>query len=168
MSQLIKCNGVSPQLGKNVFVANGAYIIGNVIIGEESSIWFNVVIRGDVTGINIGDRTNVQDSAVIHGTYHKAEVRIGNDVTIGHSAILHGCTIGNLVLVGMGAIVMDLAKIGSNSIIGAGSLVTEGSSFPDGSLILGRPAKLIRPLKPEELAFLPKSSNNYMLYKSWY
>jgi carbonic anhydrase/acetyltransferase-like protein (isoleucine patch superfamily) len=166
--QLITCHGASPKLGKNVFLARGAYLVGEVHVGDESSIWFNAVLRGDVTPIKIGVRTNVQDGAVIHGTYQKASVTIGSDVTIGHTAILHGCTIGDLVLIGMGSIIMDLARVGSKSIVGAGSLITEGSEFPDGSLILGRPAKLIRPLKPEELAFLPKSSENYMLYKTWY
>jgi carbonic anhydrase/acetyltransferase-like protein (isoleucine patch superfamily) len=166
--QLISCNGFTPQLGKSVYLARGAYLIGDVIIGAESSIWFNAVLRGDVMPIRVGERTNIQDGVVIHGTYQKAAATIGSEVTVGHTAILHGCTIGDLVLVGMGAIIMDSAKIGSKSIVGAGSLVTEGSEFPEGSLIIGRPAKVVRPLKPEELAFLPKSADNYMLYKSWY
>jgi carbonic anhydrase/acetyltransferase-like protein (isoleucine patch superfamily) len=166
--QLISCRGVSPQLAKNVFLAKGAYLVGDVKVGAQSSIWFNAVLRGDVTPITVGERTNIQDGAVLHGTYQKAAVTIGNDVTVGHNAILHGCTIGDLVLIGMGSVIMDLAKIGSRSIVGAGSLVTESSEFPDGSLILGRPAKVIRPLKPEELAFLPKSSENYLLYQTWY
>jgi carbonic anhydrase/acetyltransferase-like protein (isoleucine patch superfamily) len=166
--QLVSCRGITPQLGKDVFLARGAYVIGDVIVGVQSSIWFNAVLRGDVTPIRVGERTNIQDGAVLHGTFQKADLTIGNDVTVGHTAVLHGCTIGDLVLIGMGSIIMDLAKIGSKSIVGAGSLVTEGSEFPDGSLILGRPAKVIRPLKPEELAFLPKSSENYQLYQSWY
>lgn len=162
------CRGKSPNLGKDVFVADGAKIIGDVTIGDQSSVWFNSVLRGDVAPIKIGARTNIQDNAVIHGTWNKASATLGDDVTVGHSAILHGCTIGNLCLIGMGAIVMDGAVIGDRCIVGAGSLVTEGSQFPPGMLILGRPAKALRPLSPQELEFLPKSSANYITYTSWY
>lgn len=164
----ISCRGFKPQLGKDVFVADGAKIVGEVYIGAQSSIWFNTVLRGDVAPIRIGARTNIQDNAVVHGTWNKAAATIGDGVTIGHSAILHGCTIGDDCLIGMGAIVMDKAIIGARCIVGAGSLVTEGSEFPEGSLILGRPAKVVRPLKEEELAFLPQSAANYMTYCSWY
>ncbi len=164
----IFCRGTKPSLGTAVFVADGAKIVGDVTIGSESSIWFNAVLRGDVAPIKIGAKTNIQDNAVVHGTWHKAAAIIGDGVTIGHSAILHGCSVGDNCLIGMGAIIMDLAKIGPNCIVGAGSLVTEGSEFPEGSLILGRPAKVVRPLKPEELAFLPKSAANYITYTSWY
>lgn len=164
----IPCRGAKPNLEADVFVADGAKIVGDVTIGAQSSVWFNAVLRGDVAPIKIGSKTNIQDNSVVHGTWNKAAAVIGDGVTIGHSVILHGCTIGDNCLIGMGAIVMDLAKIGSNCIVGAGSLVTEGSDFPEGSLILGRPAKVVRPLKPEELAFLPKSAANYMTYMSWY
>jgi carbonic anhydrase/acetyltransferase-like protein (isoleucine patch superfamily) len=164
----IPCRGTKPSLDADVFVADGAKIVGDVTISAESSVWFNAVLRGDVAPIKIGARTNIQDNAVVHGTWHKAAATIGDGVTVGHSAILHGCSIGDNCLIGMGAIIMDLAKIGANSIVGAGSLVTEGSEFPEGSLILGRPAKVARSLKPEELAFLPKSAANYMTYSSWY
>lgn len=164
----IPCRGSKPKVAAGVFVADGAKIVGDVTLGAQSSVWFNAVLRGDVAPIHIGEKTNIQDNAVVHGTWNKAAATIGNGVTIGHSAILHGCTIGDNCLIGMGAIVMDLAKIGSNCIVGAGSLVTEGSEFPDGSLILGRPAKAVRPLKTEELAFLPKSAANYITYTSWY
>lgn len=164
----IQCRGKKPTIAEGVFVADGAKIIGDVVIGSDSSIWFNSVLRGDVAPIHIGSRTNIQDNAVVHGTWNKAAATIGDGVTVGHSAILHGCTIGDNCLIGMGAIVMDLAKIGSNCIVGAGSLVTEGSEFPDGTLILGRPAKAVRPLKPEELAFLPQSAANYIMYMGWY
>jgi carbonic anhydrase/acetyltransferase-like protein (isoleucine patch superfamily) len=164
----IPCRGSKPQLAADVFVADGARIVGDVIIGAQSSIWFNAVIRGDVAPIRIGSRSNIQDNAVVHGTWHKAAATIGNGVTIGHSVILHGCTIGDNCLIGMGTIVMDQAEIPANCIVGAGSLVTEGSQFPEGSLILGRPAKVIRPLKPAELEFLPKSAANYMTYTGWY
>jgi len=165
---LIKCQNKEPQVGQDVFVADGAKVIGEVEIGAKSSVWFNVVIRGDVAPIRIGTETNIQDNAVIHGTWNKAAVTIGKRVTIGHSAILHGCTIEDQCLIGMGSIVMDGAKIRENSIVAAGSLVTEGSEFPSGMLILGRPAKAVRPLTKEELAFLPKSASNYITYTSWY
>ncbi len=165
---LIPCQNHKPKLENNVFVADGAKLIGDVEIGENSSIWYNVVIRGDVAPIRIGSETNIQDNTVIHGTWKKASVKIGNQVTVGHSVVLHGCTIGDLCLIGMGSIIMDGAKINSNSIVGAGSLVTEGSEFASGMLILGRPAKALRPLTKEELEFLPKSANNYMTYTKWY
>lgn len=164
----IPCRGLKPKLSKDVFIADGAKIVGDVQIGEQSSVWFNAVLRGDVAPIKIGKKTNIQDNAVVHGTWNKAAATIGDGVTIGHTAILHGCTIGDNCLIGMGAIIMDHAKVGANSIVGAGSLVTEGSEFPEGSLILGRPAKAVRPLKKEELEFLPKSADNYMTYTSWY
>ncbi len=166
--RLIICKNKTPLIGKNCYLAPGSYLIGDVELGDESSVWFNAVVRGDVCPIKIGYKTNIQDNAIIHGTFNKANTIIGNQVTIGHSAILHGCQIGDLTLIGMGAIIMDLAKVGSKCIVGAGSLITEGSEFPDGSLILGRPAKLIRPLTEKELQFLPQSAENYMLYKSWY
>lgn len=162
------CQGKKPTLSKNVFVADGAKIIGDVIIGEQSSIWFNAVLRGDVAPIRIGNKTNIQDNAVIHGTWNKAAASLGDEVTVGHSAVLHGCTIGNQCLIGMGAIVMDNASIGDQCVVGAGSLVTEGSSFPPRTLILGRPAKAVRPLTENELSFLPQSAANYMTYTSWY
>lgn len=165
---LISCQGKTPKVGKDVFLADGSKVIGDVELGDKSSVWFNVVIRGDVAPIRIGAETNIQDNTVIHGTWNKASVTIGQGVTVGHSVVLHGCTIGDLCLIGMGSIIMDGAKIGSNSIVGAGSLVTEGSQFESGMLILGRPAKALRPLTQDELAFLPKSASNYITYKSWY
>jgi len=165
---ILALNGKSPQIGADTFVASSADIIGDVKIGRNSSVWYNVTIRGDVMPIVIGDESNIQDGTVIHGTYNKCGAVIGNQVTIGHTVVLHGCEIGDLVLVGMGSIIMDQAKIPSRSIVGAGSLVTENSSFPEGHLILGRPAKAVRPLNERELAFLPQSAKNYIEYKSWY
>lgn len=160
--------GNTPEIGEGSFVAPSADIIGEVKIGKGCSIWFNTTLRGDVMPIVIGDETNIQDNTVIHGTYKKCGAVIGNRVTVGHSVILHGCTIGDKVLVGMGAIIMDQAKIPSRSIVGAGSLVTENAEFPEGHLILGRPAKAVRPLNEKELAFLDKSADNYIEYMSWY
>lgn len=166
---IIPLLGHTPQIGLNSYLADGARLIGDVVIGQNCSIWFNTVLRGDVGPIRIGDETNIQDGTVIHGTYNKAFATVGKRVTIGHSVVLHGCQIGDLCLIGMGSIVMDNAKIGPRNIVGAGSLVTENSEFlEEGWLILGRPAKAVRRLKPEELEFLGKSADNYLLYKSWY
>lgn len=160
--------GKTPQIGAGSFVAPSADLIGDVKIGERCSIWYNTTLRGDVMPIVIGDETNIQDNTVIHGTFKKCGAVIGSRVTIGHSVILHGCKIGDLVLVGMGSVIMDLAEIPTRSIVGAGSLVTEGSKFPEGHLILGRPAKAVRPLNEKELAFLSQSANNYIEYMGWY
>ncbi len=160
--------GHTPQLGANTFIAPSAEIIGDVILEDECSVWFKATLRGDVMPIRIGKRSNIQDHCVIHGTFGKYGVEIGEDVTVGHSVILHGCTIGNLVLVGMGSIIMDNAWIPSQSIIGAGSLITENAKFSEGKLIMGRPAREIRDLTPQELEFLPKSAQNYLNYKKWY
>ncbi len=161
--------GYTPKIGAGTFLTESSQIIGDVAIGRDSSIWFNTVLRGDVGPITIGDETNIQDGTVIHGTFKKAFARIGNRVTIGHSVVLHGCRVDDLCLIGMGSIVMDNAHIGARNIVGAGSLVTEDAKFlEEGWLILGRPAKAVRRLKPEELAFLEQSANNYLNYKTWY
>ncbi len=160
--------GKTPKIDPSCFVAENTAIIGDVEIKEKSSVWFNVVIRGDVNYIRIGKETNIQDGSVIHGTYEKFGTTLGNRVTIGHLVMLHGCSIGDGTLVGMGSIIMDGAKIGANSLVGAGSLVTEGSIFPPRSLILGRPAKLKRELTAEELEKLEFSADNYLHYMSWY
>lgn len=143
-------------------------MIGDVEIGKKCSIWFNTVIRGDVMPIRIGEETNIQDGTVIHGTYKKCGTTIGKRVSVGHGVILHGCTIGDTSLIGMGTIIMDNAKIGSRCVVGAGSLVTEEKSFEDGWLILGRPAKAVRRLTEQELAFLDTSADNYLFYQTWY
>jgi carbonic anhydrase/acetyltransferase-like protein (isoleucine patch superfamily) len=159
---------VAPEVAAGSYIAPTAQIIGDVKIGRGSSVWFNAVLRGDVGPIRVGDETNIQDGSVIHGTFKKAFATIGNRVTIGHLVVLHGCLIEDLVLIGMGSIVMDNAIIPSRSIVGAGSLVTEGARFEPGCLIVGRPAKAARKLKAEELAFLDKSADNYINYMSWY
>lgn len=161
--------GHTPQLGEGTFLAEGAHLIGDVVLGRDCSVWYNTTLRGDVGPIRIGNETNIQDGTVIHGTFKKAFATIGNRVTIGHTVVLHGCRIDDLCLIGMGSIIMDNVHIGARNIVGAGSLVTEESKFlEEGWLILGRPAKAVRRLKPEELAFLDKSADNYLLYKSWY
>jgi len=155
-------HGKSPQIAEGVLVAPSADIIGEVSIGPESSVWFQVVIRGDVNTIEIGARTNIQDHSMLHVTRRKAPLKVGDEVTVGHRVTLHGCTIGNRVLVGMGAIVMDHAVVGDDCIVGAGALVTQGTVIPAGSLAIGAPAKVARALKPEELAFLKASAANYV------
>ncbi len=165
---IISARDFTPVIGKDVFVAEGARIIGDVRIGDNASIWFNTTLRGDVMPIMIGNETNIQDGSVLHGTFGKHSCEIGYRVTIGHNVILHGCKIGSGSLIGMGSIIMDGAEIGEHSVVGAGSLVTEGKKFPPRSLIVGRPAALKRPLNEEELQFLEQSADNYLLYKTWY
>lgn len=143
-------------------------MIGDVVMGEECSVWFNAVIRGDVHHIRIGDRTNVQDLCMLHVTHDTHPLIIGNGVTIGHNVVLHGCTIRDRVLVGMGAIIMDGAVIGEDSVVGAGALVTEGTMVPPKSLILGSPAKVKRPVTEQELSWIKESAENYVRYASQY
>lgn len=167
-AKFISVRGFTPEVAEDVFVAENCAIIGDVKIGPGSSIWYNVTIRGDVAPIRIGRETNIQDGAVLHGTYEKCGATLGDRVTVGHLAMLHGCTIGRGSLIGMGSIVMDQAVIGEYSLVGAGSLVVEGSEFPARSLIVGRPAKVKRALSEDEVRLLEKSADNYLLYKTWY
>lgn len=152
----------SPEVDPTVYIAPSADVIGKVKIGAYSSIWFQVVIRGDVNTIEIGERTNVQDQSILHVTRKIAPLKIGNDVTIGHRVTLHGCTLHNRILVGMGTTIMDHAEIPDDCIIGAGSLITENKKFPSKVLIMGTPAKVIRDLTEVELQFLKKSAENYV------
>jgi carbonic anhydrase/acetyltransferase-like protein (isoleucine patch superfamily) len=165
---LLPCRGFIPKVGSDCYVAPNAFLIGDVVLGDRCSVWFNVTIRGDVMPIRVGKETNIQDGSVMHGTYGKVGCNLGDRVTIGHQVTLHGCTVGDECLIGMGSTIMDGAEIGEKSIVGAGSLVTEGSKFPPRSLILGRPAKVKRELTAEEIKFLSQSADNYLLYKSWY
>lgn len=164
----IPLRGFTPEIAKDAFIADNARIIGDVKIGEKSSVWYNVTIRGDVMPICIGKEANIQDGSVMHGTYQKFGCHVQDRVTIGHQVVLHGCTIGRESLIGMGSIVMDGAEIGEQCIVGAGSLVTEGAKFPPRSLILGRPAKVKRELTADEIKALSLSADNYLLYKTWY
>lgn len=164
----ITARGHTPVIEKDVFVADGARIIGHVEIGKNSSVWFNTTLRGDVMPIKIGSGTNIQDGSTLHGTYGKYACTVGNEVTIGHNVILHGCEIGDQCLIGMGSIIMDGAKIADHCIVGAGSLVTEGKTFEPYSLIVGRPAAFKRRLNSEEIKFLKQSADNYIHYKTWY
>ncbi len=165
---LISARGKSPVIAKDVFIADGAKIIGDVTIGENSSVWYNTTLRGDVMPITIGSETNIQDGSTLHGTFGKHACIIGDRVTIGHNVVLHGCKIGNSTLIGMGSIVMDGAVVPDHCVVGAGSLVTEGKFFEPYSLIVGRPAIFKRRLNDDEIKFLEQSADNYILYKSWY
>lgn len=165
---LVRARGKSPQIAKDVFIAEGAQIISDVTIGEGSSIWYNTTLRGDVMPIVIGKETNIQDGSVLHGTFGKFGCIIGDRVTVGHSVVLHGCKIGTRCLIGMGSIIMDGAEIGDHCVVGAGSLVTEHKKFEPYSLIVGRPAVFKRKLNEDEIKFLEQSADNYLLYKTWY
>lgn len=151
-----------PVIHHTVFVAQSAAVIGNVSIGEKSSIWFNTVVRGDVNYIVIGKRTNVQDNCVLHVTTDTYPLLIGNDVTVGHRVILHGCTVKNRVLVGMGAIVLDGAVLEQDSFVAAGSIVPPGFRVPEGKLVMGTPAKVKRDLTPDEIKGIRDSADNYV------
>lgn len=155
-------HGKAPVISDSAFIAPSADLIGEVEIGEESSVWFQCVIRGDVNWIKIGSRTNIQDHSMLHVDRRGFPLTIGDEVTIGHRVTLHGCTIGNRCLIGMGAIIMNGAVIGDECIVGAGALITEGKSFPPHTLIVGVPAKAVRELRPDEIAFLAKSAKNYV------
>lgn len=169
MPVILPVKGISPSFGEDVFIAPNATIVGDVSMGDHCSIWFNAVIRGDVNGIKMGDRVNVQDNAVIHCTYEKSATTIGNNVSIGHSAIVHGCTLHDNVLIGMGAIVMDRAVVGSNSIIAAGAVVLEGTIVPEGSIFAGVPAKKVKDISQEKISGeIERIANNYSMYSSWF
>ncbi|MFD2179124.1 gamma carbonic anhydrase family protein [Veronia pacifica] len=166
--------GITPTIGQRVYIDRTAVLVGDITIGDDASVWPLVAARGDVNSIYIGARTNIQDGTVLHVTHKNAAnpegypLVIGDDVTVGHKVMLHGCTIGNRVLVGMGAIVLDGAVIEDDVMIGAGSLVPPGKTLSSGFLYVGSPVKQARALKPEEVAFLKTSSNNYVQNKEDY
>lgn len=169
MSVILPVNGIEPQWGENCFIAPNATIVGDVIMGTDCSVWFNAVIRGDVNSIRIGNKVNIQDGAVLHCTYQKTKTIIGNNVSVGHNAIVHGCTIADNVLIGMGAIVMDDAFIGSNSIIAAGAVVLEGTHVEEGTIYAGVPAKKVKNI-PQELISgqIERIAGNYLKYADWF
>jgi carbonic anhydrase/acetyltransferase-like protein (isoleucine patch superfamily) len=169
MALIRSVKGVFPKWGESCFIADNATITGDVIIGDDCSVWFNAVIRGDVHSIRIGNNVNIQDGVIIHCTYKKAKVTIGHNVSIAHGAIVHGCTICDNVLVGMGAIIMDGAIIESNSVIAAGALISKDSVVPSGSVFAGVPAKEIKKVDTVLLeGEIHRISNNYNMYASWY
>ena len=160
-------NGITPKIGKNTFVAETAAIIGDVVIGEDCSIWYGAVLRGDVSAIRVGNRSNVQEGAVFHGTYGVSICEIGNDVTIGHNAIVHGAKIGNNVLIGMGAILLDNAVIPDNTVIGAGALVPSNAKLEPGVWV-GSPAKKLKDASDKVTEVAKKNAEAYLEYKKWY
>ena len=162
-------NGKYPQIPEDCFIAENATVVGDVVFGSECSVWFNAVIRGDVNFIKFGNKVNIQDGAVVHCTYQKHPTIVGNNVSIGHNAIVHGCTINDNVLIGMGAIVMDNCSIGSNCIIGAGSVVTQNTIIESGCIYAGIPAKIVKDLDQSNFAGeIDRISNNYVMYASWF
>lgn len=168
MPLILPVKGVMPQLGDNCFVAENATIVGDVVLGKDCSVWFNAVIRGDVNSIRIGDKTNIQDGAVIHCTYQKAATTLGNNVSVGHNAIVHGCTVEDNVLIGMGAVVMDNAVVQQNTIVAAGAIVLENTICESGWIYAGIPARKVKQLSPEQIEGLDKVANNYVMYGSWF
>lgn len=152
---------ISPRIPDSAYVADSAQVMGNVQLGEDTSIWFGVIIRGDTEHIHIGRGSNVQDASVLHADFG-VPLTIGNYVTVGHKVMLHGCTIGDESLIGMGAIILNNAKIGKNCLVGAGSLVTEGKEFPDGSVIMGSPAKVVRTLNPDQMQNMRMTAQHYI------
>ena len=166
---ILEVNGKAPQIPSDCFVAPNATIVGEVTLGEQCSVWFNAVIRGDVNSITIGNKVNIQDGACLHATYQKHATVIGNNVSIGHNAIVHGCTIEDNVLIGMGAIVMDNCVVESHTIIAAGAVVTQNTRCESGYIYAGVPAKKVKALDASDFAGeIARISNNYVLYSSWF
>lgn len=176
MALILPVKGVSPKMGNNCFLAPNATVVGDVEMGDDCSVWFNAVVRADVNSIRIGNKVNIQDGAVLHCTYQNlpagqagTKVVLGNNVSVGHNAIVHGCTIHDNVLIGMGAIVMDNCEIGSNSIIAAGAVVTEGTKVPNGCIFAGVPAKKVKDISEELIhGEIDRIANNYLMYSSWF
>ena len=169
MSVILPVNGVAPKFGENCFIAPNATIVGQVSFGDDCSIWFNAVLRGDVNTITIGNKVNIQDGAVVHCTFIKHATVMGNNVSIGHNAIVHGCTLHDNVLIGMGAIVMDGCVVESNSIVAAGSVVLENTIVESGSIYAGVPAKKVKDISQEMIeGEINRIANNYVMYSSWF
>ncbi len=169
MALIRTLKGITPKFGRDPFLAETAVVIGDVVMGDQCSVWYNAVVRGDVHSIRIGDRVNIQDGGVLHATYERAGLTIGNDVSIGHNAIVHGCTIHDKVLIGMGAIVMDNAEIGEGCVIAAGAVVTQNMKIEPGSLVAGVPGKTLGPVS-ENLSKneIERIAKNYLMYAGWF
>jgi len=169
MALIKEVRGFTPKFGNNVFLAENATIIGDVEMGDDCSIWYNAVLRGDVNSIRLGNKVNIQDGTVLHTLYQKSVVEIGNNVSVGHNVTIHGAKIEDNVLIGMGATILDHAVIGSNSIIAANSLVLTGTKGEPNSIYAGVPAKKVKDIEPEQTAeMVNKIANNYLMYASWY
>lgn len=169
MALIKSVNGIAPTFGKNCYLSENATIVGDVVMGDDCSIWFQAVVRGDVHYIRMGNKVNVQDGAVIHCTYKRAPTNIGNNVSIGHRAIVHGCTLKDNVLVGMGAIVMDHAVVEENVLIAAGAVVLENSHLESGYIYVGVPAKKVKALSTDTFRdTIERIANNYIMYADWF
>jgi carbonic anhydrase/acetyltransferase-like protein (isoleucine patch superfamily) len=168
MALIKEVRGKTPKFGENCFLAENATVVGEVTMGDNCTVWFNAVVRGDVHSIEIGNNTNIQDGAVIHCTYLKAKTIIGNNVSIAHNAIVHGCTIHDHVLIGMGAIVMDDAVVGEQSVIAAGAVVLAGTKVEPGSIYAGMPAKKVKDITDEMRELIKRTANNYPMYAEWF
>ena len=168
MALIKSVRGHTPKFGPNCFLADNATVVGEVVMGENCTVWFNAVVRGDVHSITIGNNTNIQDGAVIHCTYQKAKTTIGNNVSIAHNAIVHGCTIEDNVLIGMGAIVMDDAVVRANSVIAAGAVVLAGTTVETGSIYAGMPAKKVKEISEEMKEVIQRTAKNYPMYAEWF
>lgn len=169
MALIKPVNGISPVFGRNCYLAENATVIGDVQMGDDCSIWFQAVVRGDVHFIRMGNKVNVQDGAIIHCTYQRAPVHIGDNVSIGHRAIVHGCTVRDNVLIGMGAIIMDHAVIEENCLIAAGAVVLEGTVCESGHIYAGVPAKKVKTISPETFKdTVERIANNYIMYAGWF
>ena len=161
--------GKTPQFGENIYLAETATVVGEVTMGDDCTVWFNAVVRGDVNFIKIGNKVNIQDGAIIHCTYQKAPTTVGNNVSIGHNAIVHGCTLEDNVLVGMGSIVMDHVYVEKNSIIAAGAVVLENTRIESGSIYAGVPAKKVKQVSPEQMkGLVERIADNYVMYAGWF
>ena len=168
MAIIKSVRGYTPRFGAKCFFADGAVIVGDVIMGDHCTVWFNAVVRGDVHSITIGNNTNIQDGAIIHCTYQKAKTVIGSNVSIAHNAVVHGCTIEDNVLIGMGAIVMDDAVIGTGSVIAAGAIVLPKTIVEPGSIYAGMPAKRIKDVGEEMMEVIARTAKNYPMYAEWF
>jgi carbonic anhydrase/acetyltransferase-like protein (isoleucine patch superfamily) len=169
MALIKSVRGFTPQIGENVYLADNATIIGDVVIGDDCSIWFNTVLRGDVNSIRIGNRVNIQDGTVVHTLYEKSVAEIGNDVSIGHNVTIHGAKIEDGALIGMNAVVLDHAVVGEGALIAAGSVVLSGTKVEPGSIYGGTPAKFIKKIDPEQSKEInQKIARNYLMYAGWY
>jgi carbonic anhydrase/acetyltransferase-like protein (isoleucine patch superfamily) len=168
MALIKPVRGIHPKIGNNCFLADNATIVGEVVMGDNCSMWFNAVVRGDVNSITIGNNTNIQDGAVVHCTYQKAATVIGNQVSIAHNAVVHGCTIEDNVLIGMGAIIMDHAVVKTGAIVAAGAIVLQHTVIEAGSIYAGNPAKLIKKVSPEQTEMITRTAGNYIYYMGWF
>jgi gamma-carbonic anhydrase len=168
MAIIKSVRGHTPVFGANCFLADGAVVVGEVTMGHNCTVWFNAVVRGDVHSITIGNNTNIQDGAVLHCTYQRAKLVIGNNVSIAHNAVVHGCTIEDNVLIGIGAILLDDAIIGSNSVIAAGAVVLPGTKVEPGSIYAGVPAKRVKDIGEEMKAVIERTARNYPMYAEWF